>query len=157
MTQPLLSIIIPAYNYAHTLERAVGSVLAQKDDNIEVIVINDGSTDSTSNVLSKLEQHSPDTFRAINQANRGLAGTRNRGIDESQGEYLMFLDADDELADNAISHLRQTIQTMTGVDMIIGAHLSVEPDGSERFRPRPAMSQTRQTAFKAICSTKHFR
>ena len=147
--QPLFSIVIPAYNYAHILERAVKSVAAQKSDDMEVFIINDGSTDKTSEVISDLEKRYPNVFQAIYQTNRGLAGTRNRGIDESTGRFLIFLDADDELAQGAMGQLRHAIKASPEADMIIGAHLSVEPDGKERFRPRPPLSGDKKGAFKA--------
>ena len=147
--QPLFSIVIPACNYAPVLERAVKSVAAQKSDDMEVFIINDGSTDNTSEVISDLENRYPDVFHAIHQTNRGLAGTRNRGIDESKGRFLMFLDADDELAEGAMDQLRSAINASPEADMIIGAHLSVEPDGKERFRPRPVLRGEKKDAFKA--------
>ena len=147
--QPLFSIIIPAYNYAHVLERAVKSVALQKQDDMEVFVVNDGSTDNTADVIRELEDRFPGTFKSIHQTNRGLAGTRNRGIDESSGRFLMFLDADDELAEGAMDHLRAALQKSPAAEMIIGAHLSVEPDGKERFRPRPVLSGSKKEAFKA--------
>ena len=149
MEQALFSIIIPVYNYGHTLERALASVMSQKTDDTEVIVINDGSTDNSGDVIDQLESHYNQAFKTIHQSNRGLAGTRNRGIQESTGQYLIFLDADDELAENAINHLRQSISSSSKIDMVIGAHTSVEPDGTKRFRPRPELHDLKQGAFKA--------
>lgn len=147
--QPLFSIVIPTYNYAHTLGRAVKSVAAQKSDDMEVFIINDGSTDNTREVIGDLEKRYPNVFHAIHQTNRGAAHTRNRGIDESTGSFLIFLDADDELTDDAMDQLRGAIGASPEVDMIIGAHLSVEPGGKERFRPRPVLTGDKKDVFKA--------
>lgn len=88
---PLISVIIPAYNGARYIAVAVESVLNQTYTNWEIIVINDGSTDSTSQVL----QPYLDRIRYIERENQGVAAARNRGIEESQGELVAFLDQDD--------------------------------------------------------------
>lgn len=91
-TPPLISVIIPAYNAAEFVVGAIESALAQTYEPIEVIVVDDGSTDDTAEVLAPLA----DDIRYVQQENRGLAGARNRGIIESQGELVAFLDADDK-------------------------------------------------------------
>lgn len=88
-----VSIIIPAYNSATYLAEAIDSALAQTHPNVEVVVVNDGSTDNTPAVL---DEYSGRIVR-IDQENAGLSAARNRGILESSGEYLCFLDADDRL------------------------------------------------------------
>ncbi|WP_257254540.1 MULTISPECIES: glycosyltransferase family A protein [unclassified Endozoicomonas] len=148
MTAPLFSIVIPCYNYAHTLKRSVKSVLAQKCKDYELLVINDGSQDDTEVVISELTAQYPGTFRAITQPNKGLAATRNRGVLETSGQYLMFLDADDELVEHSLGSLSQAIHSYPEVSMVIGAHISVEPDGRERFRPRPKVPNDNTALFK---------
>ena len=95
---PLVSVIIPCYNHAHFLSTAIKSVLNQSYTNIEVIVVDDGSTDNTKQVTTNFS-----TVRYIYQNNAGLSASRNKGILESKGEYLLFLDADDWLYPNAIA------------------------------------------------------
>lgn len=92
MSLPLVSVIIPAYNSEKTLLQTVQSALAQTYSNIELIVINDGSTDST---LSLLESVNDSRLRVFSYENGGLATARNRGIERASGEYLTFIDADD--------------------------------------------------------------
>ncbi len=147
-TKHLFSIIIPAYNYAHTLERALNSVLTQKLDNTELLIINDGSNDNTVEVIERLNRTAPNAFRAIHQNNSGLAATRNKGIAESNGDFLIFLDADDELAENALEYLEQAIDQHPSIDMIIGAHISVQPDGQKKLRSREPLSQSKEHQFK---------
>ena len=78
--KPLISIIIPAYNYAEKVERAIQSVLAQLTDKHELIVINDGSTDTTEEVLNNLLFATDHRFQVLHKKNKGSAATRNREI-----------------------------------------------------------------------------
>jgi len=90
--EPLaMSVIIPAYNAAWCVRRAIDSVLAQDFRDFEVIVVNDGSTDDTNAVLAACG----DRIRAVHQRNGGLSSARNAGIREARGEFVAFLDADD--------------------------------------------------------------
>jgi glycosyltransferase involved in cell wall biosynthesis len=94
---PLVTVVIPCYNQAHFLGEAIESVLSQSYRRFEVVVVDDGSTDETSEVASRYEG-----VRLIRQENRGLAGARNRGLGEAKGEFLVFLDADDRLLPGAL-------------------------------------------------------
>jgi glycosyltransferase involved in cell wall biosynthesis len=89
--QPLVSVVIPAYNCAPFVTEAIESVLSQDYANKEVIVVNDGSTDATAEMVMRFG----DRLRLIEQPNRGPAAARNRGVSEARGEYLAFLDGDD--------------------------------------------------------------
>jgi glycosyltransferase involved in cell wall biosynthesis len=88
----LVSVIIPTYNRAKTIERAVNSVLAQTWKKTEVIVVDDGSTDQTDEILKAFG----DKIHVICQQNRGPGAARNAGIQEAKGEIISFLDSDDE-------------------------------------------------------------
>jgi glycosyltransferase involved in cell wall biosynthesis len=90
-TDPLISVIIPAYNRAHTVAETVDSVLGQTYTNLEVIVVDDGSRDNTQEVL----QSYGGRIKNIQQANAGQMVARNRGIAEARGEIITFLDSDD--------------------------------------------------------------
>lgn len=89
---PLVSVVIPAFNAARVIARAVHSVLEQDWQPIEVIVVDDGSTDGT---VEAVEALGAPELRVIRQANTGAAAARNRGIRESRGAFVAFLDADD--------------------------------------------------------------
>lgn len=123
---PLVSIIVPAYNYADKLPRAINSVLKQLTDDYELIIIDDGSTDNTQQVLSELHSINP-VFRVIYKENGGLASVRNQGIVEARADYFIFLDADDELELNALHSIKQHIQENPLSRMIIGGYTSVWP------------------------------
>jgi len=86
----LISVIVPTYQHANTLPACLDSILAQAHKNIEVIVVDDGSTDNTQEVLSKFK----DQISIIRQENQGPNLARNRGWKKATGEYLIFCDAD---------------------------------------------------------------
>jgi glycosyltransferase involved in cell wall biosynthesis len=93
---PLTSVVIPCYNQAHFLGDAIQSVHRQSYPRIETIVVDDGSSDSTADVATRLD------VRCVRQENRGLPAARNRGLAESSGEYIVFLDADDRLLPHGV-------------------------------------------------------
>jgi len=88
---PLVSVIIPTYNRAWTLKKAIDSVLKQDYKNFELIVVDDGSTDSTEKLLLSYA----DSIKVIQQPNQGVSASRNRGIKASSGDLITFLDSDD--------------------------------------------------------------
>ncbi len=97
MSANTVSVVIPCYNGAEFLPEAIESVLAQTYPPLEIIVIDDGSTDNTGEVAARYPG-----VRCIRQENQGLAKVRSRGVRESKGDYLIFLDHDDRLFPNAI-------------------------------------------------------
>jgi glycosyltransferase involved in cell wall biosynthesis len=99
----LVSIIIPCYNQGRFLDAAITSALAQTHTELEVMVINDGSTDETEQIARRHE--GDPRFHLINQKNAGLPAARNRGIQESRGLFLNFLDSDDWLESDMIRSL----------------------------------------------------
>ena len=93
-----VSVIIPTYNYACFLPYAIESVLSQKYQDLEVLVVDDGSTDETPQILSQFKSR----IKYIHQENAGLSAARNKGIAHSTGEFIQFLDADDILGPRSI-------------------------------------------------------
>lgn len=92
-SEPLVSVVIPAYNRAHLIGRAIGSVLAQTYRNFEIVVVNDASTDDLAGALSQI---APPLLRHIvHPSNRGAAAARNTGVAAAVGDYVAFLDSDD--------------------------------------------------------------
>ena len=89
--EPLVSVVIPVFNGERFLREAVQSVLDQKYSPLEIIVVDDGSTDGTATVARSL----PETVRYLHQTNQGPAAARNRGIEQAQGSLIAFTDADD--------------------------------------------------------------
>lgn len=91
-SRPTVSVVIPTYNRARYVGKAIESVLAQAYRGYEIIVVDDGSTDETSQVLRRYG----DKIRYLHQDNAGVSAARNRGIEEARGEWIGFLDSDDE-------------------------------------------------------------
>ena len=119
MSSHLVSVIIPAYNYAHFLPFALESALSQKRVELEIIVVDDGSTDDTSGVLEYYQSRNPHRMRVLCQNNQGLSAARNAGLDISNGEYLVFLDADDMLLQNALASQRDMFCAHPDLDMVV--------------------------------------
>ena len=98
---PLISIIIPIYNVEKYIAKAIESCINQTYKDIEIVCINDGSTDNSSNILNEYAQKDS-RIKVIDKINEGVSVARNTGIEASQGEYLLFLDADDWYCDNQV-------------------------------------------------------
>ncbi len=129
--QLLFSIIIPSYNYGLSLGRAIESALCQVGDDYELVIIDDGSTDNTADVVSALQSKHPSRIAYYTQENAGPAAARNRGIDVSTARYLVFLDADDALTESALQLFRDRINLQPDAGIIIGGHLSISQRGTE--------------------------
>lgn len=102
MTNPKVSIIIPVYNTEKFVEEAVKSIMNQTLLDIEIIIINDGSTDNSLSIIEKLADED-DRIQIHSQKNQGLSITRNQGISFATGKYLYFMDSDDFLEPNALA------------------------------------------------------
>lgn len=103
------SIVIPIYNTESTIERCVDSVLKQTYRNVEIILVDDGSTDGSGAICDYYSQYG--LVKVVHKVNGGLSSARNTGIAEASGEYLLFLDADDFLENNVCDSLNEAIIT----------------------------------------------
>jgi glycosyltransferase involved in cell wall biosynthesis len=130
----LVSVVIPCYNQAHFLSEAIESVLCQGYTNVEVVVVDDGSTDNASEVASRYERAG---VRLIRQENRGVSAARNRGLDETQGEYVVFLDSDDRLLPGALEVGVKDLEAHPACALVFGRHMLIETDGSSLGSPFP--------------------
>jgi glycosyltransferase involved in cell wall biosynthesis len=129
----LVSVVIPCYNQARFLGEAIESVLSQSYPHFEIVVVDDGSTDNTSEVASRYPG-----VRCIRQENQGLAGARNAGIRHSRGSYLVFLDADDRLLPDALAVGLKELKKHPECAFVSGYHRLIAFDGS----PLPTSPQT---------------
>ena len=119
--QPLISIIIPCFNHAHFLPDAIKSVLDQSYKNLEIIVVDDGSSDNTKEMATSF----PDV-KYVYQTNQGLSAARNTGLKNSNGKYLVFLDADDFLFPEGLSINCNYLQQNTSSAFVSGWHNKVD-------------------------------
>ena len=124
MDKNMVSIIIPVYNAEEYLDRCLGSVLAQDFTSYEVILVDDGSTDSSPLICDRYSATSA-RFRTLHKPNAGVSSARNAGLDIAEGAYVMFVDSDDALAPGALSSM---IKDVSGEDMLLGGY-SVYVDG----------------------------
>jgi len=113
----LVSVIIPIYNDAPYIQEAITSVLSQGVEDLEILVVDDGSTD---NFEEKITDLNMSLIRLIKQANSGAAEARNNGIRHASGEYIAFLDADDVWAPNKLKLQLEVIMNRKGVNMVFG-------------------------------------
>ena len=123
MPDPHVSIVIPAYNAAATIERAVASVIAQRVDMKQTIVVDDGSTDGTADLVTQTFGR---RITVIRQANAGACAARNAGIAASYAPLIQFLDADDELAPGTLA---ARMAAATDRQQVVFSHVT-HPDGT---------------------------
>jgi glycosyltransferase involved in cell wall biosynthesis len=115
---PCVSVIIPCFNQGKYLHDAVQSVLNQRYDSLEIIIVDDGSTDSTT--LEVLDTYRSPAIRVVHTANQGLSRARNNGISLAQGQYILPLDADDSIAEGYISQAVATLDANPQVGIVYG-------------------------------------
>lgn len=127
---PIVTVVIPCYNHAHFLGEAIESVLAQSYNNWEVIVVDDGSSDHTKEVVENYDE-----LIYIKQENKGLSAARNKGLINSRGDYIVFLDADDLLQPDAISRNINYFHNNETCAFISGSYKCISTNGSEISPP----------------------
>ncbi|MBR3352187.1 MAG: glycosyltransferase family 2 protein [Lachnospiraceae bacterium] len=111
----LVSIIVPVYKTEKYLRKCIDSILKQDYQNIEIIIIDDGSPDNSGRICDEYEKKD-NRIKVIHQKNTGLSGTRNLGIDVSKGDYMMFIDSDDYIDESMVSYLMERL-TETDADI----------------------------------------
>ena len=126
-----VSVIIPVYNGAATIGRALASVFAQTFTDYEVVVVNDGSTDDTASVLAGYG----DRIRVVTQANRGLPAARNSGIRASSGEYVAFIDDDDEWLPQMLERCAAVLDQDPDCGLVYARSAQGRPRGEADARP----------------------
>lgn len=122
---PSFTIVIPTYNYGRYVTRAIDSALAATGPSREVIVVDDGSTDDTADVVR------PYAERIVfeRQTNQGVSAARNRGLELARGRYIVCLDADDKLLPNALDVFQQQIDLAPDLGIVFGSYIAVDEDG----------------------------
>jgi glycosyltransferase involved in cell wall biosynthesis len=124
-----VSIIVPVYNVEHYLEECLCSIVNQTFENIEIILINDGSTDRSFEIMKDFAKKDS-RIKIISQQNKGVSEARNSGIRVASGEYILFVDSDDIILTNTVETLYNKI-IQTNSELLIGDVLYYYPDGSK--------------------------
>ena len=127
----LISIVIPVYNVENFLERCITSVLNQTFENIEIILVNDGSTDNSLRICQQYEKIDS-RILVINQENQGLSAARNSGINQARGKYICFIDSDDWIHDKYLEILYNDIEKNNAQISIIDKQIVYE--GQENYK-----------------------
>lgn len=109
LSKPLVSVVIPTYNYAHYLPEAIDSIVSQTYKNLEILVIDDGSTDNTKAVMEKYKQK----VRYLYKQNGGLSSARNYGLTKITGDYVLFVDADNKIRPSYIAKALKLLVSQT--------------------------------------------
>ena len=130
MNQPLVSIILPVYNAQNHLARCVGSICAQTYQNIEIIILNDGSKDQSLPVCEEFRQKDP-RILLVDKANSGVSDTRNLGLKLASGKYVEFVDSDDYLDPDFTERLVAAAEE-NEADFVIAPYKMVIPAGASK-------------------------
>ena len=125
------SVVIPVYNVKEYLEKCVDSVLAQRTEDYEVILVDDGSTDGSGALCDQLVARAPEHIRVIHKPNGGLGDARNVGLEHAAGEYLVFIDSDDYVADTMLSELSEKIDETHAEIISFGFRIDAAGDTSQ--------------------------
>lgn len=154
-----ISIIIPVYNVAQYLFRCANSVLSQTYNNLEVIFVDDGSTDGSEKICDDLKC-ADERIIVIHQKNGGLSQARNTGIDICTGEYIAFIDSDDYIAPNMIKLLLNTI-LQSNAELAICNFVYVNADGTEiksKNQEMPVKNEVLDSiqALRCLCKEKYY-
>ena len=134
MTGPLVSVIIPTYNYGRYIGRALASLASQDYEPLEIIVVDDGSTDDTAGVVAR----SGLDVIYVRQENRGVSAARNAGLALSTGAFIAFLDADDYLLDRAVSMRVEVLLRRPDIGIVFCDTCAADADGKLHYRRKPA-------------------
>lgn len=136
----LVSIIIPSYNAARYLPKCIESIINQSYKNLEILIIDDGSTDNSYQICNNYADHD-NRIRIISSENKGPANARNIGLKNSRGEFISFVDADDFIEENTLSLLIRGYH-QSKADLIIGNFRKIKNGVNEERRDIPLLENT---------------
>lgn len=129
-----VSVVIPCFNAEAYLERCLKGIFAQTHTDLEIIAVDDGSTDGTSTMLHDAAARSPFPFQVVQQSNAGACAARNAGTSRASGSYIQYMDADDVLAPEKIGHQVRVAQLQGLPGLVVGGSLKFGPDGLPQGR-----------------------
>lgn len=153
---PLVSIVVPIFNAAKYLPACLDSVTNQTYQNLEIILVDDGSTDNSYQIAKSYAKKDP-RIKLVHQKNQGLSGARNTGITKSTGTYLTFIDSDDEIKPDFIEKLLIALQK-TNADISICSFKEVYPNGkiTHFSQSYPTKTYNTKNALRAMLKEEGF-
>lgn len=146
-----LSIIVPVYNTGTHLKKCINSILMQKLEDIEILIINDGSTDNSSIILKEYAKQNPEKITYYEKKNAGIADTRNFGIQKAKGKYILFVDSDDYIKEGLIEELRKYIDEDIDIIKFKLERVSKEGNTLEKVDGPVFEKVDGETAFNMLC------
>lgn len=144
-----ISVIVPVYNVANYLPKCIDSILAQTYENIEVILVDDGSTDNSGKICDEYAKKD-NRIKVIHKENAGLSSARNKGIEVASGEYLAFIDSDDYISEKMFQLLYDAIGNS---ELAICGYSCVDEDGKQ-IKPGTVIENkvmTQEQSFDELC------
>ena len=149
------TFIIPVYNYAQYLPQCIDSILRQDGSDYEIIIIDDGSIDNTSEVVSKIkEQHPKRKIIYFYQENAGPSAARNKGIENSAGDYIWCIDPDDRLLKDSIKQMIKAIELHPDCRFIFSGYRSVNESGKTVIHEPSILTDDRTENFRRYIQKK---
>lgn len=146
-----ISIIIPVYNVEDFVKRCIESILNQTYQNFELILINDGSTDNSLNIINEYKNNKK--VKIYTQKNHGAAYTRNFGLKKSTGRYVTFIDSDDYVENDYLYNYVSAFQKDT--DIVLGGYTKIDSKGEKSFSPK--LCEWDVFRFSATCGKMYLR
>lgn len=134
-SQPVVTVVVPVYNIAENVSHCAQSLAAQTYANLEVVFVDDGSTDDSATICGQIAANDL-RFRVVSQPNGGLSAARNTGVQSARGDLLMFVDGDDVLVDRAVEMMVEALASYSA-DMAVGAMAKIADYAS---MPEPPLS-----------------
>ena len=125
-----ISVIVPVYNVEKYIDKCLESIIKQTFQDFEVILVNDGSTDSSQKIIDKYVDNYPDKFKSYNKVNGGVSSARNYGFKNSHGEYIVYVDPDDVLASSFLEELYKNTQ-IKSIDVSICGYSFIKSQDEE--------------------------
>lgn len=147
-----VSVVIPTHNHAHLLGRALSSVAAQDYSRLDLVVVDDGSTDATRELVRHFERKMGTRLKYVYQANLGPSLARNNGLTHCIGEYVIFLDADDELLEGAVETVAKSAAAFDRPGLLAWNYISNRSDGSTLTRSRKPFAPRKSDRFLGYLS-----
>jgi len=136
MTVPKVTVVVPTYNRAHMLATCLASIARQTYDDLEVVVVDDGSDDNTAEVVARFAG-----VRYVRQENQGAPGAYNRGVAEAGGEYVMLVDSDDSICEDAVATEARVLDANPDVGLVYAQAWQVNEAGAVTGLRRPEFAR----------------